>query len=161
MMADVNILKMISAISHGIHRNTALNIYKALIKSKLDYSSMVTYISSKNNFVSTQTTQNMALRFVLGLIKSTPINSISNLSGILPRKYQNELNIIKYIIKSKYKGSNLVLTDTKYQKLVEDYKAIQACGVIERIDKGKNQNLTVDTSSISKCPHTTRERAKH
>lgn len=162
MNRDLNSLKIISAINHGIHPFTALNIFKAIIKSRLDYSSLVTSISSKSNLDITQRIQNTALRFTLGLIKSTPIDSINSLSGMPPRKFQNELNIIKLIIKKKYQGNEFNLTDTKYQSLLNDYPLIEESAILEDRQNIKIQmeNLILDMSSKSKHLQITVDNAK-
>lgn len=78
---DINLLKILSNFHTGIHPNTALNLYKSLILSKINYSAPISLISNKKNIQIIQTIKNSALRTALGLAKSTPVPSILDLAA--------------------------------------------------------------------------------
>ena len=74
----LNLLKVISSTSWGADRKTKLLIYSALIRSKLDYGSMVfgsarffkSYLSMLDPM------QNQALRLCLGAFRTSPVESL-------------------------------------------------------------------------------------
>lgn len=52
-------IKILSVMNHGISPTIALNVFKATIKAKLDYSSFVTITTSNINKNKTQTAQTL------------------------------------------------------------------------------------------------------
>lgn len=125
LQKDINLIKILSHLAHGINPKTALNIYKATIKSKLDYSSLFTAKTSKQNLEITQIIQNSALRAVLGLTKTTPIISIHNLSGIIPREFQNELNLANFFLKKLQTDIEFNIDETIYSNFTEKYDCLK------------------------------------
>lgn len=125
LQKDINLIKILSPLGHGINPNIAINIFKSTIKSKLDYSSLFTANSSKKNLQTTQTIQNSAIRTALGLTKTTPIVSIHNLSGIIPREFQNELNLANYFAKRLLNDEEFDLEDSIYTNYLEKYPCLR------------------------------------
>lgn len=125
---------------------------KATIKSKLDYSSLITHISSKKNLDITQKIINSGLRASLGLTKTTPILSIANISTMAPRAFQNKINILKYITKNIYNDREFNNENSPYKNLTEEIDIIQKCpraNIIKDREKCKNL-LLIDSVATKK-----------
>lgn len=159
---DINLLKMISSLKHGIHPYSALNIFKATIKSKLDYSAMVTSYSPSENLHKTQVIQNLALRKVLGLTRSTPVMSISGISGIQPRVFQNEQKLSKYILKKIYHDTDFKLEGTIFENLLNKYPIFKKCPKCPKSNillHRQPLNLEIDTSATNKDKNISKAKA--
>lgn len=144
--ADVNLIKILSAINHGIHPKTAINVFKVIIKAKLDYSALITTIAAPINTGSTQVSQNAGLRAALGLIKTTPVCSITSLSGMLPRHLQNNLITLKFIVKNIYRNRQFDINsmDMTYRTLIDNHPLISKCPLVPEatsIEKPNIENL--------------------
>lgn len=157
---DINLLKTLSTISHGIHPYSALNIFKATVKSKLDYSSIITHNSSKRNLQTTQVIQNLALRKVLGLTKTTPVLSIASISGIKPRYFQNHQKLLKYFIKRIYIDVDFKLEGTIYEEFREMYPIIQKCPKFYKFTLQDIPNIKLDATAVSKDKNISKWKAR-
>lgn len=72
----LNIIKTLSHYHWGADERSLLKIYKALIRSKLDYGCIVYMSASKTDLGSLNAIHNMALRFCLGAFRSSPSESL-------------------------------------------------------------------------------------
>ncbi|XP_074028321.1 uncharacterized protein [Leptinotarsa decemlineata] len=74
--SGLNIMKTIASRSWGTDTNILMLIYRSLIRSKLNYGSLV-YNSAKNGTLKKlDTTQNCALRIALGAFHTNPVESL-------------------------------------------------------------------------------------
>ena len=74
-------------------------MYKSLIRSVIDYGSII-YDSAETNITcKLDKLQNQCLRTCCGALKSTPISAIQNDCGILPLNLQRKSLQLKYISK--------------------------------------------------------------
>ena len=72
----LNILKVLSNTSWGADRSTLLHLYRSLIRSKLDYGSVV-YGSARKSYLQTlDTVHNQGLRLAMGAFRSSPVSSL-------------------------------------------------------------------------------------
>ena len=107
----MNILKCLAHKSWGSHSSSLLQIYKALILSKLEYNSYL-FIKAKTTALKMiDTIHNTGLRLVTGAFRSSPISSVLNTAGVAPldirrvhssillaiRRTQNNLKVMKQI----------------------------------------------------------------
>ncbi|KAL4092396.1 hypothetical protein QTP88_026899 [Uroleucon formosanum] len=107
----INILKCLAHKSWGSHSSSLLQIYKALILSKLEYNSFL-FIKAKASALNMiDTVHNMGLRLVTGAFRSSPIPSVLNTAGVAPfdirrvhsslllatRRTQNNLKVMQQI----------------------------------------------------------------
>ena len=73
----LNLLKVLSHTSWGADRTTLLHLYRSLIRSKLDYGSLV-YGSAKKSYLQMlDTVHNQGLRLALGAFRTSPISSLN------------------------------------------------------------------------------------
>ena len=81
-----------------------LSIYKAIIRSVLDYGDVAYSTASSNQLKKLQNVQSEALRLACGSAKGTPIMALQNECGELPlhlRRLNNSLKVGSKIISSK------------------------------------------------------------
>ncbi|GBM74328.1 putative RNA-directed DNA polymerase from transposon BS [Araneus ventricosus] len=78
---SLNIIKMLSGTSYGAETSTLLKVYKALIRSKLDYGCVVYGSGSKSVLKALDTVHHQGLRLSLGAFRTSPIQSIYVLSN--------------------------------------------------------------------------------
>ena len=78
----VNLLATLCRRSWGIHPQTAIVSYKAIVRPRVDWACYL-YAGAKQRFLSKlQVLQNSALKVCLGSIRTTPINVLHHLTGI-------------------------------------------------------------------------------
>ena len=92
-------------------KKSLYNMYQSLIKSKLNYGSMVYNAASDGVLEKLQKLQNKALRVILSCPKYTPVICLIAESGELPLCLQRELNMLKYWTKSIGHGTNLPINE--------------------------------------------------
>lgn len=80
----INILKALSHISWGSDETILLTLYKSLIRSKLDYGSIIYASASKSSLGNLNVIQNTALRLVTGAFRTSPAVSLYRETGELP-----------------------------------------------------------------------------
>jgi hypothetical protein len=78
----INILKSIAHTSWGDHSKPLLQIYKALILSKIEYGSFLFHNAKQNNLQMIDAIHNAGLRISIGAFKSSPCSSIYNIAGM-------------------------------------------------------------------------------
>lgn len=143
---DINLIKILSAVYGGIHPKTSIHLYKSLIKSKIDYCSIITFISGSKNLEKIQKLKNRAIRTTLGLTKTTPVLSIMDSAATCTANYENELNILKHIIRRKYTDrnfKNFLESDkchSKIKTVISKHNIIEKCPTYTAI---KNQSNNI------------------
>ena len=72
----LNLLKVLSHTSWGVDRTT-LHLYHSLIRSKLDYGSILYGSARKSYLQMLDTVHNQGLRLALGAFRSSPVSSLN------------------------------------------------------------------------------------
>ena len=102
----INILKVTGHYDWGADLKTLLALYKSLIKSKLDYGSIV-YGSARSSYTKIlEPIQNQALRICLGAFRTSPGKSLCVQANILPLEFQRMKLSIQYALKLKNHPDN-------------------------------------------------------
>ena len=73
----LNLLKVLSHRSWGADRTTLLHLYRSLIRSKLDYGSIVYGSARKSYLQMLDTVHNQGLRLALGAFRTSPVSSLN------------------------------------------------------------------------------------
>ena len=73
----LNLLKVLSRTSRGVDRTTLLHLYRSLIRSKLDYGSIVYGSARKSYLQMLDTVHNQGLRLALGAFRTSPVSSLN------------------------------------------------------------------------------------
>ena len=72
----INLIRTISSLSWGADQESILRVYRTLIRSRLDYGSIVYNSASATNLKSIDPIANECLRLASGAFKSTPVPSL-------------------------------------------------------------------------------------
>ena len=72
----LNLLKVLSNMSWGADRSTLFHLYRSLIRSKLDYGSIVYGSARKSYLQMLDTVHHQGLRLALGAFRTSPVTSL-------------------------------------------------------------------------------------
>ena len=72
----LNLLKVLSHTNWGADRNVLLQLYRSIIRSKLDYGSIVYGSARKSYLMELDTVHHQRLRLVLGAFRTSPVESL-------------------------------------------------------------------------------------
>ena len=73
----LNLLNVLSHTSWGVDRTTLLHLYRSLIRSKLDYGSILYGSARKSYLEMLDTVHNQGLRLALGAFRTSPVSSLN------------------------------------------------------------------------------------
>lgn len=94
---SLNILKVLAHTQWGADPKSLLTIYKTLIRSKIDYGSIVYSSARKSQLKKLDKIQNISLRYCLNAFPTTPIQSLYCESAIMPLEQRRKILINSYI----------------------------------------------------------------
>lgn len=102
----LNLIKIIAHTTWGGDSSTLLMIYKALIRSKTDYGSILFNNDKTKHLNMIQTKLNTAIRLSIGGFKSSPIESIMNIANEIPSNLRREKLLLLYCARTKRNINN-------------------------------------------------------
>ena len=117
-------MKVLAHYDWGADQSTLLHLYRALIRSKLDYGCVVYGSASRTYIKQLDTIQNQALRLSLGAFKSSPVTSLHVEANEPPLHFRRQKLILQYGIKLKAYKENpaypyVFPTDYSYKTRLE------------------------------------------
>lgn len=92
----LNILKPLGQETWGAHRDSLLQIYQSLIRSKLEYGSVVFNVAKKSLLNTVDPIQNTATRIATGAYRISPVNSLLCDSGQHPLYLRLSQQLLTY-----------------------------------------------------------------
>ncbi|XP_044748699.1 uncharacterized protein LOC123309578 [Coccinella septempunctata] len=95
-MRKLNILKTLSHTQWDSEEEVLLRLYRTLIRSKLDYGSIIYLSASKTNLKSLDAIHNTGLRLCLGAFRSSPAESIYIEANELPLQLRRQQLLLTY-----------------------------------------------------------------
>ena len=104
--SSLNLLKVLSSSDWGASRKCLLKLYRALIRSKLDYGCIVYRNASDSLLKKLDPVHNLGLRLSLGAFKSSPVESLYVEANELPLKERRQEQVMKYGLRIKGNPSN-------------------------------------------------------
>ena len=122
----LNIMKSLHGQTWGMSNKTLLTVYKALIRSKLDYASFVYMEASCSNLKRLDSIQYKALSIVLGAAKGTSLASLLAETKETSLNLRRQSILLKYLLNLKSKPMNMTnetLQDKPYPNLNLKYKS--------------------------------------
>lgn len=117
----LNILKCISHNNWGADKHLQLMTYKAIIRSKIDYGSILYDSASKKDLQKLDVIHNKALRISTGCFQTSPIGSILIEAKEPTLAHRRQMLTLKYAIKSAESNNPIIYHDI-YPKLQNYYK---------------------------------------
>jgi len=98
---SLNLLRCICGSHWGADTKTAMNLYRALIRSRIDYGSVVYSSASKATLGPLDTIANDAMRIASGAFKTSPVKSLQILVNEPPLHLRRQELTIKYYLRVK------------------------------------------------------------
>lgn len=105
----VNMMKILLAPKVGCHPQSAINIYKGIIENYLNYGSSITANAPKSTLELLNAPLNACKRKISGCTRSTPLNTLSAITGICPFKINFEFITKKEIARQFCPTSNFYI----------------------------------------------------
>ena len=154
----LNLLKVVSHMDWGADRDVLLRLYRALIRSKLDYGSIV-YGSARMSYIKMlDTIHNQGLRLCLGAFRTSPMESLYAEANE-PSLYRRRMKLsLQYAVKLKAFPNNPVHYLVYHPKLTTQFtnkpNAIPTFGIrIQKLYSEMNINLHhISESELSIVP---------
>lgn len=103
LLKSLSILRVVASRSWGAHPRSLLQIYQALIRSRLDYGNFLFGSASNTTLQILDRIQYQAIRICMGYLKSSPTNAILVEANELPLDLRTELMAQKFLLKRKYR----------------------------------------------------------
>lgn len=102
------LLRYYNGITKGMEVNTALMLYKSLVRFTIDYGSFIFYPQDENNSIKVERAQFLGLRTALGFRNSTPNNVLLGEAKVMSIKDRTEYLARNFMAKTMaYREENL------------------------------------------------------
>ena len=154
----LDIIKVVANQEWGADKYVLLNLYRSLIRSKLDYGCIV-YGSARPSYLKMlNTIHHQGLRLALGAFRTSPIESLYVEAGELPLEERRIKSSLQYITKLKSTPSNpafkCVFEPEFVQKYLRNTKIIKPLGIrmMEHLQAGDIHLDQVNDQDIYDIP---------
>ena len=98
-LKSMSLLKVLAGSHWGTDSTALLRVYRAIIRSKLDYASPV-YASARDGVLKRlDSIHNMAIRIALGAFRTSPVVSLLAESGEPPLRLRRDMLSLNYLLK--------------------------------------------------------------
>ena len=108
----LNLLKVLSHTNWGADRTTLLQLYRSLIRSKLDYGSIVYGSARKSYLQMLEIVHHQGLRLALGAFRTSPVASLYVEANELALSLRREKLSLQYATRLAANPSNLAFEAT-------------------------------------------------
>ncbi len=129
----LNLLRVLAHTDWGADRKVLLRLYRSLIRSKLDYGSIVYGSARKSYLQMLDPVHHQGLRLALGAFRTSPVESLlaeANEPSLALRREKLALNYITKVKANPNNPANEVIFQPKYEALYERKpKAIRPIGL--------------------------------
>ena len=105
-LKTLNVLRVVSHTDWGADLKVLLRLYQALVRSKLDYGSIVYGSACKSNLKKLDTVHNSGLRIALGAFRTSPIPSLHTEAGETSLELRRLKLTLNYVLKLKSDPTN-------------------------------------------------------
>jgi ribonuclease HI len=104
----LNILKTLSGSTWGADRTTLLRVYRAVVRSKLDYGAVVYASARKSQLRALDTIHHTGIRISTGAFRTSPVESLWAEAGEPPLSLRRDYLLASYAAKVKASPGHLV-----------------------------------------------------
>ena len=121
-MKALNLLRVVAHTKWGSDERTLLHLYRSLIRSKLDYGSVVYGSARKSYLRILEPIQNQALRLCVGAFRTSPVTSLHVEANEMPLELRCKQLSSKYVLKVSSDMSNPArscISNNKFNKLFD------------------------------------------
>lgn len=99
-------LRYVNGVNKGMEVNTALMLYKSLVRATIEYGSFIYYPKDEKNGLKLERAQNAGLRTAMGYRNSTPNNVIIGETKVMKIKDRASLLARNFMAKTMIYGDN-------------------------------------------------------
>ena len=120
---SIGLLRMLTCYAWGGDQKSIMRLYRAFIRSKLDYGCQVYGSACPTLLTNLDVISNDCLRIASGCFRTTPIETLHVISEELPMKLRREWLTLKYACKTKSHLSNPAfnaMLEDQYRQLYEN-----------------------------------------
>jgi ribonuclease HI len=124
-VSRINLMRSVTSHSWGASKSVLLTIYRALVRSRLDYGSQLLYTASKTALAKLDTIQATCLRICSGAMRGTAISAMQQDCGEMPlslRRHELQLRLAVKLSCSENNPASSVLEDN-WQNHWGNYKS--------------------------------------
>ena len=147
--SPLNLLKVLSSSDWGASRKCLLKLYRALIRSKLDYGCIVYRNASDSLLKKLDPIHNQGLRLSLGASKSSPIESLYVEAHELPLKERSQELVMKYGLRIKANPTNPAYNCVFDLQYIDKYNApVRSARRGNTRPRRRARSLAVDLSEL-------------
>ena len=107
----LNLLKFIASQKYGADQKTLMNLYRALIRSKIEYGAVIYHSANNKNLEPLNLITNPAMRLATGAFRSTPTKTLQTLANEMPLRSRSNKLAINYYFKTRSQLSNPCFRD--------------------------------------------------
>lgn len=119
----LNLLRVVANKDWGGDRSTLLKLYRALVRPKLDYGSVV-YGAARPSYISSlETVATQGLRLALGAFRTSPRESLHAEAGELPLSLRRQKLSLQYAIALSNNPQNPTYKTVFNQRLIQLYQS--------------------------------------
>lgn len=118
----ISLLKSIVSLKWGADQNTVMLLYRSLIRSKLDYGSIIYCSASKTNLDIIKAIPTEVMRIASGAFRTTPVATLHVLTNEIPIEMRRMKLTMQYYFKTRSQLSNPAynnIIDTGDKRLYE------------------------------------------
>ena len=113
----LNIIKVLGHQEWGADTKTLLSLYESLVRSKVDYGSIVYRNAKRSELNRLEVIHNEGLRLCLGAFRSSPLESLNVEANLYPLRFRRKKLGLQYGLKIKSHKNNaayetIFVTDT-------------------------------------------------
>ena len=119
-LKTLDILKVLSNTNWGGDRSVLLNLYRSLVRSKLDYGSVVYGSARKSYLKCLDTIHHQGLRLALGAFRTSPVESLyaeSNEPSLYTRRGKLSLQYITKLAANPKNPAHYCVSNPKYEAI--------------------------------------------
>ena len=107
-MKALQIIRVVSHYNWGSDTKTLLKLFRSLVRSKLDYGSIVYMSGDERSLEKLNVVHRHGLRLCLGAFKSSPIEALYAEANELPLELRRQELAMRYALKIKANPDNAV-----------------------------------------------------
>ena len=128
----LDVLKVLSNTNWGGDRSVLLNLYRSLVRSKLDYGSIIYGSARKSYLKSLDTIHHQGLRLALGAFRTSPVESLyaeSNEPSLYTRREKLSLQYTTKLAANPKNPAHNCVFNPKFERFYNTPSAIKPLGL--------------------------------
>ena len=146
----INLMRMLTGRKWGCSKKSLLSIYKALVRSVLDYGSEIFYTATDTAMKKLDAIQAKCLRICCGALTSSPIHALQNECGEMPLHLRRDELLMRHAIKIKSNTCNSA-AEALHETWFDGKDGLQHLSVANKIAPIVHVLQKIQTHETSSC----------